>query len=314
MSDKPKFVGMQSTPDAVVTGYQQAAKKRAEQRREAARGTTLPKIPNLAQANKSFNPHKDPPMTLNQMAEAQANIDKVIKGDEPARLSQDTVAGLAAIRQAAEEERKKMTPETQQADTPAEKEDTATAEPTKKRSEAQDKAAAEEALNSMDDMDLELLMNRVRSDVINNERERKAVEKRVKEIDLASGLATGEFTQVVPIKPTVFEVEYRTTSQMENDHMRRILFNWNAEDARVATMSAERYGLMQTVAAIVRINGEKMPKHIDEKGNFDEKTFLAKYKLISGYPTPLIHSLGTHAYWFDERVRKLFTSVNLKNG
>ena len=166
-------------------------------------------------------------------------------------------------------------------------------------------------------MELDLLLERVKSDVINNERERKEIEKRVEPIDLGQGLVTGEWTQTVPIKEGVLTVKFRTLSAQENEAFRALIFRWNAEDPQAINLSSERFGLMQTVAAIVSISGNAFPSHMRREGArlvFDEEIFLTKYYQVSSYAAPLIHALGTHAFWFDQRVRKMFTSDNLKNG
>ena len=313
----PQFIGMKPTPDAVVKGYAEGAKKRREARK-AASTKDRPKLPNLLRANQQFNPSKDKPMTLDQMAQAQETMDRVARGEEKAQAKPETIRGLQRIKEYSDKERARMEAEAAEKpeETKAEVPDPPKTEEPKKK--PMTNAEADDALASMDDMDLELLMERVRSDIINNEVERKAIEKLVKPIDLAEGLATGEFTQVVPIKKDVLEVTYRTVSAMENDEIRRIIFNQVSEDARVQNVSAERYGLMQTVAGIVQIGGNKLPKHLKQDGNgayeFLEDVFLQKYRLISSYPAPLIHALGTHAFWFDQRVRKLFTAETLKNG
>jgi uncharacterized protein YajQ (UPF0234 family) len=318
----PQFVGLPQSPDSVVSDYAEGVRKRRDARQEAAR-EGRPKLPNLLRADKQYNPSKDTPMTLDQMAQAQETMDRVSRGEEKAQAKPETIRGLQAIKEYSDKEHARMDAEvaekTPEEEKPKDEEPKASSkEPTKKKS-PKDMSDDEvnDTLASMDDMDLELLMERVRSDIINNEVERRAIDAKVKDIDLASGLATGEFTQTVPIKKGI-EVTYRTVSQMENDNMRRILFNWNAEDARVATLAAERYGLMQTVCALVQINGTKLPRHLKDDGNgtyeFLEEVFLQKYKLVSSYPSPMIHMLGTHAFWFDQRVRKLFTVETVKNG
>ena len=312
----PQFIGMPPAADDVVAKYAKGVAERREARQVAMK-EGRPKLPNLLRADKQYKPSKDRPMTLDQMAQAQETMDRVARGEEKAPVRPETLRGLREIKEHSEKEHARMDAEAKKTDDTDDTEEKAEAKTPKTPEKKMSEEEVNDQLAAMDDMDLELLMERVRSDIINNEIERKAIAKKVKDIDLAAGLATGEFTQVVPIKKGI-EVTYRTVSQMENDEMRRILFNWNAEDARVASLAAERYGLMQTVCAMVQLNGTKMPKHLKDDGNgayeFLEEVFLSKYKLISSYPAPLIHMLGTHAFWFDQRVRKLFTVETVKNG
>lgn len=307
---KPKFVGVAPGPDDVVSDYAKGVAARAAKRRESQDG---PKIPNLAQAQAQYDPSKDQRMTLDQIAKAQDGIKAVLgESTEKPQLRQETIAGLAGIKAYADRENKKMSDNRPPNDANDE------VQPDEAPPRPLTKAEAEDVVSNLDDMDLELLMERVRSDIINNESQRKLIDSLVDPIDLTDGLSIGEFSQLVPIRKGQFEVKFRTVSQIENDNFRRILFNQASEDARVAQLATERYGLMQTVAAVVRIQGKEFPKHLTRDGNgtasFNEEIFMNKYALISSYPSPLIHALGTHAYWFDLRVRKLFTIASLKNG
>lgn len=276
-------------------------------------------IPNLAAAHAEYRPEKDGPMTLSSIAVAQENIRNMDENDRKPSLSPETIAGLSALHQQTAAQQKPPAPPPPQQPVP---QDTAAAEA--KPAEAKKsvtKLSDDEAqrLTETSDIDFDLMMQRLRNDVLNNEEERKAVESRVKEMNLADGLASGEFRQHVPIKPGALEVVFRSISPLENEEIRQKLLEQQLEDEKLANSSvlSERYGFMQTVAAVHSINGQEMPKHIGvEKGMrvFKWDVFTKKVQLFMGYPSPFIHSLSTHAYWFDLRVRKLFSSTSLKNG
>lgn len=318
MSDDPKFVGVPAGKDPTVAKYMEGLAKRAKQQGEQHR---VP-VPNLQQAQESFNPKKEGAMTLAQIGQAQRNVEAASQAGEDAgrrELSPQTARGLQALQ--AEVQKQKAEQDMTKEAEPGEK---AQAEPVKKTAEEKadqenkDKVRLREALDDTDDLELEYLLARSRQDLINNEEQRKLIESKVKPMDLSDGILTGEFAQLVPIKPGVLEVKFRTISPMEMEHIRRLVLEMQLRDERMSNLSVDRFTLMQTVAAIVHINGQALPSHVKNPGTvnaeFLDDVFLQKYSIIGGYPSPMIHSLSTHLYWFDLRVRKLFSIEDVKNG
>lgn len=275
-------------------------------------------IPNLLAASSEFRVEKDGPMTLEQMARAQENILNMSDDDKPkAQLKPETIAGLRALHEEVEKQNKVVEATTPPAP-PAE--EVAPVEEKPKKAVIPMSKEEQRELNNTSDLDFDLAVSRMRSDVINNVEERKAVEARLKPMDLSDGILTGEWRQTVPISPDKLVVIFRSITPLENEEIRRhvlekILVN---DDERFTAIESERYGFMQTVAAVHSLNGQELPKHLKtgEKGGrkFDWAVFEKKVNLFMAYPTPLIHALGTHAYWFDLRVRGLFSNQALKNG
>lgn len=308
----PQFVGVKPGRDPVVSSYTAGLAQRAKAAGQAGK---VP-IPNLAAAAADYRPEKDGPMTLSGIAQAQENIRHMDTSEKPTSLRPETLAGLRALHDQTASQQ--QPPEPTPPPPTASSVETAPTPPASKDDKKSVTREREED-DGVADIDFDLMMQRVRSDVLNNEEERKAVEARVKEMQLADGLMTGEFKQLVPIKPGALEVLFRTISPMENDEIRRHVLTQVLEDEKLSNLMGERYGFMQTVAAIVSINGQEFPKHLrTQKGQvghvFDWDVFNKKLATFMSYPTPLIHSLSTHAYWFDLRVRKLFSSTSLKNG
>lgn len=304
----PKFVGV-SDPgdDPVVNRYRQGIVERAK----AAAADNRVAIPNLAAASAEYRPEKDGPMTLGQIAQAQENIRTMSEPNTPkATLKPETIAGLRALSEQVAAQQQLAAPE------PVKEPEKA--EPPKKSVTRLTEEEKQE-LAETSDLDFDLMMSRLRSDVINNVEERKAVEARLKPMDLTDGLLTGEWKQHVPIHPGKLEVVFRTITPLENEEIRRALLKEAMEDERTARFAGERYGFMQTVAAVHSINGSELPKHLTapDKGTgrrFMWDIFQKKVDIFMAYPGPLIQALGTHAHWFDLRVRALFTSSALKNG
>ena len=310
MVQDPKLVGVDpKAPDAVLDNYKKGIAARAAAQREAR-----PKTPNLAQANEQYKPGKDRPMTLSQMGEAQRAVEPP---NTTPGLSQATIAGLKAMADHARASKKETAVETTKTEAHA----PATApKPDGDKDLTPDdlrRKQVDERLRELDDLEFDRVMRSIQSDIINNDKEREAVKARVKPIDLTEGLATGAFIQDVQINNGL-TIRYRTVSPAENQSIRLLLFQWIDKDPRREALSAELYGLMLSVASIIRINTQELPDHLEGVGayekTFNEDVFTKKFALISGYPMPLVHALGVHGAWFDQRVRELFTSDNLKNG
>jgi len=310
MAQDPKLIGVDpKTPDDVLENYKKGIAARAQAQRAARPG-----LPNLAQANEQYKPGKDRPMTLGQMGEAQRAVEPP-KGTPG--LSEDTVAGLKAMAEHARATLKKEVAVEQPQTTKAEAKPEVKSDDKDRTPDDLRRKQVDEHLKELDDLEFDRVMRSIQNDVINNDTEKTAVKARVKPIDLTEGLATGEFTQDVPIN-SALTIRYRTVSPAENQSIRLLLFQWIDKDPRREALSAELYGLMLSVASIVRINTQELPSHLDgtsayEK-TFNEDVFTKKFSLISGYPMPLVHAIGVHGAWFDQRVRELFTSETLKNG
>lgn len=338
----PSHPANRPTGNAAVEKYKAGILERAAQQQQQR--SDRPAFPNIAAADQLYKPGKDGPMTIAQIAQAQNTMSSGGSSNPEERrergLSPQTVAGLQALQSAMQEQRTNMNPDTpnnlptpamaapnaQPAPPPPAPAPTpvappaAPAEPATPTSDptaSDKKARVSDALSELDDLEFERVLRGMQKDVINNEREREAVRSRVKPIDIIKGISTGEFTQDVPIIPNTLLVKYRTITPMENQAVRLILFRMFDEDKRREALGAELFGLMQTVCSVSMINGASFGQHLKGEGynlEFDESGFTAKFKRFLLMPMPMIHALGTHGFWFEQRVREAFTTDHLKNG
>ncbi len=289
--------------DPSIQNYRTQAATRLKERRAAVPGV----MPNLTTANELYDPKRDKPMTAAQIGQAMAATAEATAAVTPPGLSAETVDGLKALHGAV------------QAQQPA------TQAPAPQAAEQASAPAAvdgpppgpkvEDVVERLDDLDFDRLLRATEEDVINNERERQAVAKRVKPIDILDGLAKNEFVQDVPINEHL-KVRYRTISGDENKGIRLLLFKWIDEDKLLDGVSQDVYYFMCVTASIVRINSRELPAHV-VGGEFNEEAFTAKFKMVSKYPGPLLHSIGTHSRWFNQRVAECFATKlepELKNG
>lgn len=339
----PTHPASRQSSNPAVEKYKASIIERAAAQRAADR----PLIPDIAAADQLYKAGKDGPMTIAQIAQAQKTMSGQSDEQRQERgLSPQTVAGLQALQAAMQEQRKNMssdesmsnlptpalapvaapapaptpppvaaapTPVTPPAPVTSVVEPSSSSDP----NAAEKKARVSDALSDLDDLEFERVLRGMHKDLINNEKEREAIRARVKPIDIIKGISTGEFTQDVPIIPNTFVIKYRTITPMENQAIRLILFRMFDEDKRREALGAELYGLMQTVCSVSMINGASFGQHLKGEGyglEFDESGFTAKFRRFLLMPMPMIHALGTHGFWFEQRVREAFTTDSLKNG
>lgn len=308
----PRFVDLGSKK--TVEDYRRGVAERA-----ATARSERPKVGDIASASKAFDPRKDSAMTVQQVVTAQQTIRNSQGEGKASPLSDQTVEVLKATADFSKkawqqkQEEVKMEPERSEP------------EPTPEKEPPKTDHRAVDALNNMDDYELERLLRNLQNDVINNDAEREAVEKgdRCSPVDLADALRNNEFTQRVAIVPRVLEVTFRTLSAVEQQGIRTWIFNMAMSAADASTRevinrnSPEIYSLAVAVATIVQVNKTPRPSHMVGQAYqevFDEAVFGKKYEEFVRYPLPLIHALYTHSAWFDLRMRKMFTSDSLKNG
>jgi hypothetical protein len=151
---------------------------------------------------------------------------------------------------------------------------------------------------------------------LNNPDRKKRIGKRLKPLDIAEIILYGEVRQDVPVltrednnKELIFT--YRSVSAGEDLEIKRMMFGEEGGDRYLM----DKYTIMQLTLALVAINGEELPGHLDDKNKFDESKFLNKFEKVVAFPVQFIADLGVQYLWFDERVRDLFVGSTdaLKN-
>lgn len=273
-------------PPTTPTTYGKGISARNLQRREERKGA----FPNIAQASEEYDP-KQGARTMAQIAEEQRAV--AAGAPKEPGISQATVDGLKAL---------KVAQDAQQPATPP-----------------PGPVLLGEDLPVQDAETLELLevLKAANRDVMANEKEREAVEARLKPIDISEGLMSGSFIQDVPIVPDQLIVRYRSMTTLDHYEINARVYLKIQERPELQQVSGMLIGLYQTVATVAKINSTEFPSHIKKEAGklvFDEKVFEQKLDAFMGFPLPLIGSLGVHGQWFDARVRKLFTTASLKNG
>lgn len=147
--------------------------------------------------------------------------------------------------------------------------------------------------------------------ILANQKRRKDIESRCEEMSVEDLIMKGEVRQVIPIIADKFIVTLRSTLPDESLFIKKKI----AEGKAVSDQhTLERYALLNLCCALVQINGETFPNHLDNNGVPDETLFEKKYARmmkLSGY---VINDLVVNLRWFDIRVRRLLNAEKLSNG
>ncbi len=171
-----------------------------------------------------------------------------------------------------------------------------------------------ELISGMDEFDLGRIRSALFKDLLNNEEEKKAIESRLKPLNLTDLIVTRRVTQVVPIVPGVFEPEFQSYAGGEDLEIRRMIFEENQSFGRSEEYLVQKYTLMGLTIAVRAINKKPLPNYLDAAGEFDEAAFQKKLRFISQLDFHMLSSLQANWFWFDLRVRSLFKASSLGNG
>lgn len=255
-----------------------------------------------------------PPVKIPDFAQAEALArEKMAQGDVQNRPQQPAGQG----RRSPEEikaDMERLNNAVKEYDSQSEKKDLPKPQEPKAEVVEEAKDTGEEVkdlVEQMDDFELDSYSRMLEEDMLNNDKRRKAIEGRCKEMDLVDLITDGQVLQNVPIIPDKLEVTYRTVSSGEDLEVKRMLYNIRRE---VPRYQVDAYSIMSLTLAIYAINGHPLPDHNDESGNFSESKFKKKFELVKKYPMQLVADLGVNYIWFDIRVKKLFSVEALGNG
>lgn len=148
---------------------------------------------------------------------------------------------------------------------------------------------------------------RVRS-LLQNKKRKTAVENRCSPMAFEDLLMNGFVTQRVPIIPGQFEPTFRSLNGDEDIEIKRLMGSIRGPDQYVL----DTFSLFNLAAGLYAINGKVLINHLDNDGNFDEKKFKEKYKVISKMAIPILADLSVNFSWFTRRVQKLTVVDDIK--
>ena len=244
---------------------------------------------------------------------ARGNIDRPVSMKEAKQMNEDVKTAQPA--------RKQLSPESiqalQMAKESVEPEETVPAgkvSPLKTDStSAELEKATEKMVNPRPEMfDFEAVAN-AQKGLLNPDR-KKRIESSLEPMDIGDMITRREIQQEVSVIPNKLVYQFRTFNQHENLFCLRYVYEFNGSVAYVE----ELLNTCKLVCALVSVNGALLPEHRknvgSDKEEVDKELFQKKMFHVANLPVQLISDLSVNAIWFNERITKLFSVENLKNG
>ena len=167
--------------------------------------------------------------------------------------------------------------------------------------------------NSMDDFDFHTLREMMMKDILNNDEQRKLIEGRLEQMDVADYVMNGFVEQEISINSKL-RYTFRSLGGHTDLALKRLVVKemkgFSADDRYIL----DKYALMSIACVVTRINGVELPDYIDNEGNFDDERFWVKFNKVSRMGLHILASIGINSFWFDIRVRKLCVADKLSFG
>lgn len=154
--------------------------------------------------------------------------------------------------------------------------------------------------------------------LVNKER-RDRIESRLSKLSISDMVIKRELTQSIPAivdgegNP---ELVYalRTYRQHEYLHCLRYVY----ENPGSAFYIEELLNTCKMVCSLVAINGAQLIEHRENVGQSNEavssELFEKKFNQVTSFPVHIIADLSVQWAWFNDRINKLFSAADLKNG
>ena len=143
---------------------------------------------------------------------------------------------------------------------------------------------------------------------------RKSIESRLGKLNVSDLVTKREVRQTIPVIPDELEYTFRTFNQHEHLFCLQYIF----ETQSSAAYTEELLNTAKLACSVVAINGAHLPDHRKDVGTSKEKVdkelFEKKLFHVASFPTQMIADMSVQAIWFTDRVNKLFSLDNLKNG
>lgn len=145
---------------------------------------------------------------------------------------------------------------------------------------------------------------------------KKAIEGRLKALDFEDLITKREIHQEIPVIPGQFSVGLRTVR--EKEHLWILQYLYEKTGVSSPAHVDELNSVCRLTCAVLSINGRPLPEHRDNIGQPGEsivrEKFEKKLEIILGFPTQIVADLGVQFNWFSDRVTRLFSVDELKNG
>ena len=135
-----------------------------------------------------------------------------------------------------------------------------------------------------------------------NQKVRKAIEKKCGEMDFADLVLTGRVKQTVPVLAGKITFEFQSLTGTEDF--------WIESNAQLE--ASTEWGVRSWVVyarltmALVTVNGRTLTSHLDKNGQLDAKLFQTKMKEVLRLGSKILDIAVTNMGWFNNRVEQIF--------
>lgn len=146
---------------------------------------------------------------------------------------------------------------------------------------------------------------------LNNPERRKKIEDKLAPMNFTDIIIHGELRQDVSVRNNLM-LTFRTVSSEEDLAVKRLMFGEEGGDRYLM----DKFSIMQLTLALVAINNEELPTHLDKDKKFSEAHFDKKFEKVLRFPITLVADFGLQYMWFHDRVQDLLLDEEeeLKNG
>lgn len=173
-----------------------------------------------------------------------------------------------------------------------------------------------EQIDQMEDEDFDYdgLRRQMLSDILKNPNQRKIIESRLSPMDIEDLIMHNKIRQRVPVRPGKFEPEFESMPGVVELQLKQLLVKESKSVAVTEAYLLDKYAVMTTTAGTVSINGRPIPSMYDQRGDFSEELFWAKFNWMLKQNIHVLASLGINYSWFEQRVRALMVADEGKDG
>jgi len=186
--------------------------------------------------------------------------------------------------------------------------------PGKKRMTDEERKRVQEAIEKMDSFDYDALQRQIEEDMLNNPRQREIIEERLKELDIDELITKNKVTQEVVIHPGKLRFEFESMTGEEDLVLKQLIMKESKSIEVTGQYLLDKFAFMSIAVGLKSINGNPLPRHTNDKGEFDEEKFWVKFEWVTRKPLHLLACIGCNHSWFETRVRRMFVAEKLGNG
>ena len=180
--------------------------------------------------------------------------------------------------------------------------------------EEERKKQVADAIDKLDDFDYDSLRRQMNTDAINNPEQRRIIEDRLQPLELEELILKDRVKQQVPIIPKKFEVSFLSMTGDDDLALKRLLMAESKSVEVTDRYLLDKFALMSLSMGCLAINGNPVPSHLNEKGEFDDEKFWLKFAWMLKRSIHVLAAIGANHTWFEIRVRKLLVTEKVGNG